>query len=59
MSYIVRYNDAPIKRFNTQLLDDYFDKAPLIEEEFVSYASEVHTYIINLSLKTQVMKIKF
>ena len=49
LSYIVRDNDDAIIVPNTDILEDYVNRAPLTGEAFNADASEVHTYIVNFT----------
>ena len=44
--YVSRDNTIPIVNPNADMLEDYKNRAPLVEEAFGIYAAEVHTYIV-------------
>ena len=48
LKYIIGSNDLPDLTPNKVFLDDYVKNATLMGESFTIYASEVHTFIVNL-----------
>ena len=47
--YVIRDSDDAIIDLHTDMLQDYINRAPLEGEAFIADASEVHTYIVNIT----------